>query len=63
MSRMKSPVFGLAIVVLVVAASCATQVSEVRTNSGGALDCSSDTILYAAINPVPDAAASVQLTR
>jgi hypothetical protein len=48
----------VAFVAAVVMSACSAQVSEVRTNSGGTLDCPSETILYAAINPVPDAAAS-----
>ena len=55
---MRSPILGLAIMVAVVASSCSTQVHEVRTNSGGVVDCPSDTVLYAAIDPVPDAAVS-----
>lgn len=44
------------IVIVVVGSSCSPRVSEVRTNSGGTLDCRSDTVLYAAIDPVPEAA-------
>lgn len=46
---------GLLLVMLLALAACSGDLSEVDTNSGGTLDCPSDTVLYASIDPVPSA--------
>jgi hypothetical protein len=54
----KKTMYGIAVMVAMATASCSAGLSEVQTNSGGTLDCPSDSVRYAAIDPVPSAAAA-----
>jgi hypothetical protein len=49
---------GSILAVVTALSACGSQLSEVQTNSGGILDCSSDTVSYAMIEPVPEAGSS-----
>jgi hypothetical protein len=49
--------WGVALAALLVLGSCGDSIREVPTNGGGILDCPSDTVLYAVVDPTPEAGA------
>jgi hypothetical protein len=47
--------WSVALVALLALGSCGDSIREVQTNGGGTLDCPSDTVLYAVVDPTPEA--------
>jgi len=50
--------WGVVLAALLLLGSCGDSIREVPTNGGGILDCTSDTVLYAVIDPTPEAGAA-----